>query len=152
MGRTFLRAVMILLTGVAVGLFVNLWSPRAIPLITPPRPVVLDRQIVPLDEARQLLGIAVFLDARRAPDYEAGHIAGAFNLPVEDFEAHFAAVAGLLSPTTPIIVYCDGVDCDLSHRLLARLNALGYRQARLLVNGWTVWRAAGLPTTKGAAP
>jgi rhodanese-related sulfurtransferase len=152
MRRTFLRAVVILLTGTVAGLVVNLGSPYGIPVRTPARGALPTEQVVPLTEARQLLGAALFLDARRAEDYALGHIAGAFNLPADDFDAQYPQVAGLLSPTGPVVVYCDGVDCDLSHRVRERLAALGYPQTRVLVNGWTVWRAAGLPTTTGVTP
>ena len=152
MRRTFLRAVVILLTGMVAGLVVNLGSPRGIPVRTPALIAVPPNQTVTLAEARQLLGVAIFFDARRAEDYALGHIAGAFNLPADDFDAQYPKVAGLLSATGLVVVYCDGVDCDLSHRVADRLRALGYRQARILVNGWTAWRAAGLSTTTGVTP
>lgn len=152
MRRTLLRAIVILLTGMVAGLFVNLWSPRAISLAMPARPVAAPQQVISLAEARQLLGVALFLDARRTEDYANGHVAGAFNLPADDFDAQYPKVAGMLSPTTPVVVYCDGIECDLSHRVLQQLEAFGSRNARVLVNGWTVWRAAGLPTAKGMSP
>ena len=43
-----------------------------------------------------------------------------------------------------IIAYCDGEHCDLSHELALFLKEMGFENARVLVNGWTVWQQAGL--------
>jgi len=91
------------------------------------------------------------LDARSSADYAAGHIAGAFNLPVEDFDDHFPQIAPMLTPDTPIIAYCDGQECDLSRRLMVRLRELGYHNVRHLVNGWTAWHSAGSSPTREAS-
>jgi 3-mercaptopyruvate sulfurtransferase SseA len=57
----------------------------------------------------------------------------------------------MLSPDSEIVVYCDGDQCDLSHRLMTLLRERGgYAHVRVLVNGWTTWRKAGFPTEKGA--
>ncbi len=62
-----------------------------------------------------------FFSMRGNPqDYAAGHIGNAFNLPGLRFEAHFGKVAPFLSPTSRIVVYCDGTQCDLSHRVSER--------------------------------
>ncbi len=50
-----------------------------------------------------------------------------------------------LSPTSRIVVYCDGTQCDLSHRVSERLQQLGFANVQILTNGWSVWRQAGLP-------
>jgi rhodanese-related sulfurtransferase len=77
-----------------------------------------------------------------------GHIGNAFNLPGLRFEAHFAKVASVLSSDSQIIVYCDGTECDLSHRVSERLEQMGFFNVRILTNGWSTWRQAGLPTKK----
>ena len=55
-------------------------------------------------------------------------LANALNLPGLRFEAHFGKVAPFLSPTSRIVVYCDGTQCDLSHRVSERLQQ--FRQDR----------------------
>ena len=152
MAGTIGRAVILVLTGVVAGLAFNHWSSRGLPVRTPPRIVLADQEVISLADAEQLLGGGFFLDARPAADYVRGHIAGAFNLPQDDFEAHFAQVAGLLASDAPIVVYCDGADCELSHQVHARLKELGFTNARVLINGWTVWRNAGLPSHEGTEP
>jgi rhodanese-related sulfurtransferase len=96
-------------------------------------------------EAQRLLSAgAVALDARRPEDFALGHLPGALSLPVEEFDAHFAQVAPRLSPGTPIVVYCGGGDCTLSHELAATLRQMGYGGAQVLRGGLAAWQAAGL--------
>ncbi|HUI07628.1 MAG TPA: rhodanese-like domain-containing protein [Verrucomicrobiae bacterium] len=154
MRRTIQRALLIVLAGGALGLVANAISTRGIPYIAPPKPRLQARDTVPLHEAQELWrsGTTFFLDARSPADYAAGHIANAFSLPVEDFDQQYPRVATLLTPDSSIVVYCDGQQCDLSHRLMVKLSELGYRHVRVLVNGWTVWQTAGLPSRKGEQP
>ena len=154
MRRTLQRALVIILAGAALGLVANAISPRRIPFLTPPPTAILAQDTVTLPEAEELwkAGTAFFLDAREPADYGAGHIAGAVSLPVEEFDDHYPQVATMLTPDTAIVAYCDGKDCDLSHRLMDRLRELGYHNVRLLVNGWTTWHTAGLLTHAGAQP
>ena len=154
MRRTIQRALLIVLVGGALGLVANAISPRGIPYVAPPQPKLQEQDVVPLPEARELWksGAVFFLDARASADYTAGHIANAFGLPIEEFDQRYPAVAAMLTPDSIIIVYCDGQQCDLSHRLMVKLRELGYRHVRVLVNGWTAWQTAGLATHKGEQP
>ena len=154
MRRTIQRTLVIVLGGAVLGLAANAVSPRRIPYITPPRVQPQARDIVSLKAAHELWnsGAVFFLDARNLTDYVAGHIANAFNLPVEEFDQYYPGVAAMLSPDSVVIVYCDGEQCELSHQLALKFRQLGYRNVRVLVNGWTAWRAAGLPTHSGDKP
>lgn len=148
-----LRALLILVLGAGLGLLNNAVSSKGIPLVTPPKKVPAPEEFIPLEKAHELwtTGNAFFLDARSPADFEAGHIANALNLPVEEFGEYFMKLAPMLPPDSPMIVYCDGEDCELSHRLAAQLEEQGFSNVHMLFNGWTVWRAAGFPTEKGAA-
>ena len=154
MGRTLFRALLIASAGAALGLAVNIISPRRIPFIAPPPAVAQPTDFVPLATAQQLWqgGTAFFLDARAPADYAAGHIAGAYNLPAEEFDARYPQTATLLTPDSVIVTYCDGLECDLSHHLTDRLRELGYQNVHILQNGWTAWRQAGFTTTTGNRP
>ncbi len=152
MRRTIQRALIIVVASAALGLLANAVSPRGIPYIRPPKPEPAPQDLISLEEAQALWGAAVFLDARVPAEYAAGHIPHAFNLPAESFEQQYPRVAPLLSPDLPIIVYCDGVECELSHRVADRLRAQKYANVRVLVNGWTVWRTSGMPTETGEHP
>lgn len=154
MGPTLRRALVIALTGAVLGLVANAVSPRGIPYITPPKAKLQPQDIVPLKEAQELWGsgAAIFLDARARADYTAGHIANAISLPVEEFDEYYPRVATTLTPDANVVAYCDGQECDLSHDLAKKLRELGYSHVRILVNGWTSWHTAGLPTHTGEQP
>jgi rhodanese-related sulfurtransferase len=153
MSRTFLRALLILLTGAALGLGFNAVSPRRIPYRPPPPVVLPATDTVPLPDAQRLWSSgAIFLDARSPEDYAAGHIPNSLNLPDAAFAARFPQVEPMLTREMELVIYCDGEQCELSHQLQQRLRQLGYPKARVLVNGMTVWRRAGLPVTKGGEP
>lgn len=154
MARTVRQALVIVLAGAALGLAANAVSPRRIPLLTPPKTLEQASDKLPLETAKSLWssGTALFLDARATADYNSGHIAGALSLPMEEFDDHYPQVQPMLTPDSSIVVYCDGVDCDLSHRLMDRLRELGYHNVRLLANGWTAWHTAGLLTHAGDQP
>jgi 3-mercaptopyruvate sulfurtransferase SseA len=50
-----------------------------------------------------------------------------------------------LETAETLICYCDGENCELSHDLALFLANMGFEDTRVLVNGWTVWKEAGLP-------
>lgn len=105
---------------------------------------------IPFNEARQLFEkqAAIFLDARSLSQYKDGHISGALSLPWQDVENAFMNIVALLEDGSNIITYCDGESCELSHDLAIFLKDMGFADVRVLINGWTVWRNAGLPTQK----
>lgn len=162
MRRAIQQALFIVLASVALGLVVNAvrsdadkaGKPRPIPLVAPPKPALKADETVTLDRAKQLWdsGAAFFLDAREPADFAAGHIANAFNLPAETFEEYFDKVAPMLAPNSTIVAYCNGEDCELSHRVADQLKQRGYADIHILVNGWTVWERAGYPIQTGAGP
>jgi rhodanese-related sulfurtransferase len=137
--------------GAALGLAGNHFSPRGIPLMTPPERISKAEEFIALDKAKELWshGTALFVDAREPADYAVGHIGNALNLPALSFERHFGAIAPMLTPESQIVVYCDGKECDLSHRLAESLRQRGFTNTHILFNGWTAWRQAGWPTQQG---
>ncbi len=158
MGLTIARqAAVLVFLAVAIGLGVNQvrsnrllligdWSHEA-RLKTPSG----QSMVISLEEAETLFfsGRAVFLDARPSADFERGHIAGAFCLPWQEFEFFFDRVFPDLLPDATIVAYCDGETCDLSEHLAEELYNMGYENVRVLINGWSVWLDAGLPTAQG---
>jgi rhodanese-related sulfurtransferase len=145
------RALLIVALGSLIGLLSNGVSSKGIPLITPPKKAPKAEEFVPVAKAHDLWGAggAFFLDARKPLDFEAGHIANALNLPVEEFGEYYPKLAPMLSPDSAIVVYCDGTECELSHRLADQLRQQGYTNVHMLFNGWTAWRSAGYPVEQG---
>jgi rhodanese-related sulfurtransferase len=107
---------------------------------------------ISLDEAEQLFltHAVVFIDARPEEDYARGHIQNARCLPWHDVDLKFMGVTEALDLETPIVTYCDGEKCELSHNLALFLRDAGFLNTRVLVNGWTLWQQAGLPVESGA--
>jgi len=146
---TSARAVAIVSLGIGAGFAGNQISPRGLPLIAQAKPTQNADEFIALERAKELWdgGAVLFLDAREADDFAAGHIGNALNLPAMSFGQHIGEIAPTLTPTSELILYCDGSECDLSHRLAESLRKQGYTNLHILVNGWSAWRHAGLPAT-----
>jgi rhodanese-related sulfurtransferase len=110
-----------------------------------------ERMDISLFEAQKLFAndAAVFIDARSAEDYSRGHIHGARSLPRQEMDLKFIDVTKDLDLETPVITYCDGETCELSHDLALFLRDAGFVNTRVLVNGWSLWRLAGMPVESG---
>lgn len=102
--------------------------------------IALDHSIALYEKAG-----ALFLDARTPEEFRAGHINGAVNLSWDQFTEHFDPVMKGVSRDAIIIAYCDGKGCSLGKDLATDLRDEGFRNARHLVNGLTVWRENGMP-------
>jgi rhodanese-related sulfurtransferase len=89
------------------------------------------------------VGDVVLLEALPAMHFDAEHLPGAENLPLDDIDA----LAPVLVPdrATPIVTYCTGVTCRNSEIAAARLEALGYTDVRAYKGGKEDWIGAGLP-------
>lgn len=152
--RAVLQGAAILLLATLVGLGVNRMRPQGLPLVGDWSPAAQlaelhggEEAAIPLEEARALFFTkgAVFVDARPGELFGAGHIPGALNLPWDEFETRFQEVMGAVPVDSIVITYCDGEACTLSREVAVALEARGYSQVRVLVNGWTVWQQANLP-------
>lgn len=150
----------ILLLAAFLGLSVNQLRPGRLALVadwSPKAQLTLesgDTMEISPDQAEELFHtqVGVFLDARSPELYAEGHIQGAFNLPWDEFENRFTDAMVDIPPEALIITYCDGETCNLSKELALALFDKGYTNARVLVNGWTVWQERNLPVETGGAP
>ena len=164
-GPFWLKAVLqggvVLALAAAAGLLFNGFRPAGLPLVqdwTVAAQLAAARPgesvVISMEDARALFyaRAAVFIDARPRDFYEMGHIQGARSLPWEDFDSLFPAALEGIPPDAAIIVYCDGEVCNLSKDLALALSASGYLHVQVLLNGWSVWQAAGMPTEEGNPP
>lgn len=93
--------------------------------------------------------LATILDARSNEEYNTGHIPNSRNLPYYEFEKYHMKALGNLTTQSPIIVYCEGVGCELSFFLGRDLNKMGFRNIRIFYGGYPEWTLAGLAVSKG---
>lgn len=110
--------------------------------------------VIDLNHAKELFDqeAAIFVDARSEDQFAEGHVRGALNLPWQGVDRYFVEVAERLDGQKPIITYCDGETCELSHYLALFLIEMGFNDVRILVNGWTVWKGTGFPIGEGRIP
>ncbi len=151
--RVAWQSLCLLTLAVVLGLTTNWLRHPRLPLFSS-QPVLetlpgqgTDSLIISLNEAEDLYfsHSALFLDARPKEFYEMGHIAGAKNLPYEEFNKLFPLVMKGVDRNTTIVTYCDGEHCQLSKHLALALMEKGYMNVYVLENGWTVWKEANLP-------
>ena len=83
------------------------------------------------------------LDVRPKEEFDAGHVQGAINIPIEELEQHLEQ----FDPKQEIVAYCRGPHCILAFDAVAQLREKGFL-ARRLKNGYPEWKVAGLPTEK----
>lgn len=91
-----------------------------------------------LERARE--GLVTVLDVRPSVEFQAGHIPGAMNVPLDELEARLSE----LPEDREIVAYCRGPYCMLAFEAVAKLRAKG-RDARRLEDGLPEWRLRGFP-------
>jgi len=85
-----------------------------------------------------------WVDARSRDKYEADHIEGAILLNEEEWNKLAPKFAEAWDPDLPVVVYCDGGSCELSHAVARRLREefkIGEGSAKVYVlkGGITAW-------------
>lgn len=85
-------------------------------------------------------GEVLVIDVRPAAEFRSGHIAGARSIPIDELEAHLAA----LPDDVGIVAYCRGAYCVYADEAVRLLRRHG-RTAHRLEDGFPEWRRANLP-------
>lgn len=88
-------------------------------------------------------GTMIVLDVRWPEIYEQGHIPGALNFPLDDFEEDERALLSKITPEDEIIVYCAGVTCHDSHTFATRLVEMGFAHVSVYAGGFAEWEEMG---------
>jgi len=89
---------------------------------------------------------AVIVDVRPPGEFAAGHVAGALNIPFEEFEREL----GKIPKDREIVAYCRGPYCSLVYRAIVAMRKKGYA-VRRLEEGYPQWKHAGLPVETASA-
>ena len=102
-----------------------------------------DLEPIPADELLNMVkqDLVTVLDVRPHEEYDAGHVQGAINIPINELERHLQK----FDPSQEFVAYCRGPHCILAFDAVAQLRDNGF-QARRLEDGYPEWKVAGLPT------
>lgn len=99
-------------------------------------------------ERRIRAGNVTVIDVRPREEYEAGHIAGALSIPLDQLKR------GRSAPPLPklreVVAYCRGRYCVYAVEAVTLLRKRGYR-ARRLVDGLPGWREEGHRVVAGSS-
>ena len=88
-------------------------------------------------------GEAIVIDVRPSAEYDAGHIQGAVNIPIESLPERLSK----LPHDQEIVAYCRGPYCMLAFDAVEQLRQHGYR-ARRLQDGFPEWKVDQLPVDR----
>jgi rhodanese-related sulfurtransferase len=89
----------------------------------------------------------VIVDSRpKRKKYDKGHLPGAISIP----DSQFNKLKGKLprDKSKPLVFYCGGFKCKLSHKSAAKAMALGYTKVKVFSAGYPAWKK----TVASAAP
>ncbi|MFB3788349.1 MAG: rhodanese-like domain-containing protein [bacterium] len=147
MKKAVRQVFFICLAGMAAGFSINAASRNPLPFWRIPVNQAEKWPVLDADEVMRRIdeGSAIVLDAREAKEYQLGHLPGAINLPVTDFDAVYGEIGESLPRDYPIIVYCQGGPCEESHQLLDLLSLREFQDLYLYPGGWLEWKERGLP-------
>jgi rhodanese-related sulfurtransferase len=117
-----------------------------------PRDALIRRggSFVTMDEAKKLYDLGVqFFDARVQEEFDEGHIKGAVLVdPTDDTIVATRTKPEFLNkfdPRYPVIVYCNGGDCDSSQLVAIQLKKFGFVNVKVFEEGFPAWKARGYP-------
>ncbi|MCG8616088.1 MAG: rhodanese-like domain-containing protein [Desulfobacterales bacterium] len=81
----------------------------------------------------------LIVDARpKETKFDKGHIPTSISIPYSKFDALKGKLPRALS--TPIIFYCGGLKCKLSHKSAAKAIAMGYKNVSVFTTGYPAWK------------
>jgi len=161
-GKAAADMALIVLAAAAIGiawnrrLLYNAWTGRA-PAAGQSAPATSPQSGIPLPiglmQVREVYERkeALFVDARDAGTFAAGHIRGAVSIPVGYSDVRLPVFAASVPTATTLVVYCNGFGCRDSRDLGAKLLKAGYSKVYVFEGGWPEWRDAGLPAERGSS-
>ncbi len=122
--------------------------------ITPPQEGVDFQWLDPAsaDALRQALPGVVFIDARSADAYAAGHVPGALRIAYTDLSSELTPdLEARLRRADAVILYGDTVEADPEQLMAQELTRMGLPPPYILVGGFEGWTLAGADVAAGGA-
>jgi len=94
---------------------------------------------ITLDAALHRQPPPLWIDARPAPEYEAGHVPGALLLNPENWPQAVPGVLDAWAPGQCAVVYCGTPGGEASREVAERLRAFQLGPVFVLQGGWKAW-------------
>lgn len=94
-------------------------------------------------------GVTIIDSRPAARQYDPGHIPGAINIPDTQFDKMADKLPA--DKTTPLLFYCGGLECMLSHNSAHKAEKLGYSNIKVYPAGMPDWKARGAQMSVSAA-
>ena len=88
---------------------------------------------------------ALFVDARKAEEYQELHVQGAVNVPPETWAELPSSELMKMAKTRELVVYCSQESCDDALKLAKKLRAAGFTRVMAFTGGFRAWDEAGYP-------
>ena len=85
-------------------------------------------------------GDTIFIDARMARDYEAGHLEGSISIPVNAEESHRVEAMAGVAKDAKIVIYCQSGGCPYAGIVTAKLKTDGFSNISIFKGGWNEWK------------
>jgi rhodanese-related sulfurtransferase len=110
------------------------------------KPATPNIQMCSLDEAKSFFDShsALFVDSRHTFEFKHGHIQGAVNIALNEFDQHQDQLANIPKERL-LVIYCDGAECNSSIELAIKLSGLGFTSTKVLFGGWQEWKSKKFP-------
>jgi len=86
----------------------------------------------------------VIIDSRKKSEFAKGHIEGAINLLNTSLQRE-TLESRITNKTTPIVFYCNGINCLRSSDAIRKAMGWGYRNVFWFRGGWREWTDKRLP-------
>jgi rhodanese-related sulfurtransferase len=83
----------------------------------------------------------VFIDARFARDYKAGHLEEAISVPVDANDVELQKATTDIAKDARIVLYCQSAACKFAEKVAIRLIEDGYSNISIFKGGWAEWTA-----------
>lgn len=86
----------------------------------------------------------IFVDVRRAEDFNSGHIPGARHLAINSENFTAESLSAIVRKDQAVVFYCNGLNCKGSSIASEKAVAWGWSKVLYYREGWPQWKEAGL--------
>lgn len=138
------EALIIALSAFILSLIGNKVSPVGIPIFPDLKEEMMLKKLFKEIESDKLFEIlekdnAILIDARSKKSFLKSHIPTSINIPYKEADKYYDDTIAFIPKETPLIIYCNSVDCSLSMRLAKKFKGWDFDNIRILKGGFDEW-------------